>query len=130
MENASQATELEFLELAGALDRFAERAPGAHPVELVALWPELERRVLKRVSAGERESESAALDLANAPRSESERIRNLAWEIGVSVDLHAVHLGALRALTKLLRERGQRVGRRGSRDAIARSQASRSEGPT
>lgn len=125
MERAAQATELEYLELAGDLDKFTERAAITDPAALVQLWPELEQRVLDRVGADGYDADNAAPSAANLPRSEAERIRNLAWEIGVSVDLHALHLGALRALAKLLRERGQRSLRRASRDSNARGRASR-----
>lgn len=124
MESASQATDLEYLELAGALEKFAERAAITDPPELVDLWPDLERRLLDRVGAIGYDGENAAQSAANAPPSEAERIRNLAWEIGVSVDLHAVHLGALRALAKLVRESGQRLGRRALRESNARGRAS------
>jgi hypothetical protein len=112
----SPANEQEHAELSRALDQLAERASALDSAQLVSLWPELEARVLARVSADEHRHETPLL------HAESERIRNLAWEIGVSVDLHAVHLGALRTLADLLRERGQRLGRRGA--SSARDQAS------
>ena len=112
----SPATQQEHAELSRALDQLAERAPTLDSAELVALWPEVEARVLARISADEHRHESPLV------HAESERIRNLAWEIGVSVDLHAVHLGALQKLADLLRERGQRLGRRGA--SSARDQAS------
>jgi len=116
VEKASQAIELEYVELAGDMDRLAERAPVIPAEQLVEIWPTLEERVLERVSADGYDDGHATGDLASVPRLEGERIRNLAWEIGVSVDLHAVHLGALRALGRLLRERSQRFANRGSRN--------------
>ena len=142
METATPTTELEYLELASTVARVAERAPIADPAELIELWPAVEQRVLDRVSADGTEREHATQERANAPRPdrsdhsdhvqrserlEGERIRNLAWEIGVSIDLRAVHLGALGALAKVLRERGQRLGRRATRNSNRRSHASRPE---
>jgi hypothetical protein len=112
----SPAKELEYAELSRALDQLAERASALDSAELVALWPGLERRVLARARADAHDEESPLL------QAEEQRIRNLAWEIGVSVDLYAVHLGALRTLANVLRERGQRVGRRSA--AARRERAS------
>ena len=100
----SQASEVEYAELSQALEQLAERAPAIDAAELVRLWPGVESRVLSRLSADEHKEESPLL------QSEAQRIRNLAWEVGVSVDLYAVHLGALRTLADLLRQRGQRGG--------------------
>ncbi|HKO50596.1 MAG TPA: hypothetical protein VJV79_22890 [Polyangiaceae bacterium] len=109
MNQSSVANDTESSELVRALDELAERAPTIDPTELAALWPELERRVLLRMRA-DRPFEGSL----KAPQlqAEEQRLRNLAWEVGVSVDLHAVHLGAIRTLATLLRERSQRSGRR------------------
>ena len=109
MSQASQANDVEYGELSRALDQLAERAPTLDPTELVARWPALERRVLARVRADKHVEGNA---LADREQPEEQRVRNLAWEIGVSVDLQAVHVGAIRALAKLLSERAQRFGRR------------------
>jgi len=119
----SHANELGYAELARALDQLAERAPTMDAAELVALWPGIERRVVVRVCADKRDDGNAA-DGGESPLppSEEQRVRNLAWEVGVSVDLHAVHVGAIRALAKLMRERGQRLARRGAtRDSSAQA---------
>lgn len=100
MKESSRENELEYAELSRALDQLVQRASSIDPAELVALWPGVERRVLARVRADRQEQGNTAAD--------EQRIRNLAWEIGVSVDLYAVHLGALRTLAKLLHERAQR----------------------
>jgi len=121
----SRADNVEYAELAVALDELADRAAELDAVELATRWPELESRLLARVDADERSPRSAA-DEFESPlesplaRSEGERIRNLAWEVGVSVDLHAAHLNALRTLAQLLRERccddlDQRVTDQGQR---------------
>lgn len=107
MKDASRVHESEYSELARVLEQLAERAPSIDEAELVSLWPAVERRVLTRVRADRHESTT----------SDEQRIRNLAWEIGVSVDLFAVHVGALRTLANLLRERGQRLARGKSRAA-------------
>jgi hypothetical protein len=127
VEQASQATQLEYVELAAALDLLAERAPVADATELVEVWPELEQRVLDRVSVDAYDNGNTARDSAGAKHWEAERIRNLAWEVGVSVDLHAVHLGALRALANLLRERGQRFAMRALQERSARSVVGRAD---
>ncbi len=127
MKKPSQANDAEYSELARALDQLAERAAAIDAAELIALWPEVERRVLARVRADEHDQGNTNAGLESPPlQAEGQRIRNLAWEIGVSVDLRAVHLGALRTLATLLRERGQRFARRrfaitGSEAAPARS---------
>ena len=108
---------LEYIELARAVHELAESAPLLEADALVTRWPEIERRVLARVRAEEYEG--------SAQGGLGEGIRNLAWEIGVSVDLHAVHLGALRTLADLLRERGQQLAMRSSRDLGSRARASR-----
>jgi len=103
VKEPSRSNELEYAELARALDQLAERAPSIDGGELVALWPGLERRVLLRLRTDKHDAGNTA--------SDEQRLRNLAWEIGVSVDLYAVHLGALRTLASLLRERAQRLAR-------------------
>jgi hypothetical protein len=109
----SLANEAEFGDLARALELLAERAPTMEPTELVRLWPTLELRVLGCLRLDRHPERGAASPETRLLRLEEERLRNLAWEIGVSVDLHAVHVGALRALAKLLGERGQRFASRG-----------------
>jgi hypothetical protein len=109
----SQANKAEYGDLARALDQLAEQAPTMAPTELVEFWPGLESRVLAclRADEGADPARGAGAESRLRP-SDDERLRNLAWEIGVSVDLHAVHLGAMRALAKVLRERSQRLGSR------------------
>lgn len=113
----SQANGLEYGELARALDELAQRAPAIDAAELVSLWPKVESRVLARVRADEYEG--------GALGGVGERVRNLAWEIGVSVDLYAVHLGAVRTLAKLLREHAQWV----ERQRTARASGERTSQP-
>jgi hypothetical protein len=94
-----------YAELLKALDAFSTRAVCSDGSELMALWPGLERRLLSRMRA----DEGSARPLEGSPTSEQHRIRNLAWEVGVSVDLQAVHLRALETLSRLVRERAERV---------------------
>lgn len=121
MKKQLEVKPVEYVELAGAIDQLALRAPAIGAGELIALWPWVEGLVLDRVRADEAEAErDSAVDSALL-RAEGQRIRNLAWEIGVSVDLSAVHVGALAALGELLRKRGSRF----SRQAAARRPAAR-----
>ena len=99
---------VEYAELASAVDQLASRAPTVDAAELSALWPWVEGLVLDRVRADESEARSGAAFDSALLRAEGQRIRNLAWEVGVSVDLGAVHVSALEALAELLRRRGSR----------------------
>ncbi len=119
MKKPSPANEKEYVELARTLDQLAERAPALDAGKLIALWPGVERRLVARARADEHD---ATIGLEGPLlQAEGQRIRNLVWEIGVSVDLRAVHLGALRTLATLLRERDQRCGRR--RVELSRAEA-------
>jgi hypothetical protein len=114
MNKPSQASE-ECLELAQFLEQLAERAATNDSAELAALWPGVEDRVLSCVRADARGNANAAVGPATSrPQAEEQRLRNLAWEVAVSIDLGAVHVGAIRGLAGLLRERGQRSSRRSS----------------
>jgi len=118
---------VEYVELAGAVDQLVRRASNIDAAELIALWPWVEGLVLDRVRADEAEA-AGGFDSALL-RAEGQRIRNLAWEVGVSVDLGAVHVAALEALAELLRKRGRRfrtqdamrhpLARSGARDSSA-----------
>ena len=124
MERPSQVSEMERSDLPLTLDLLAERAPSIDAAKLVDLWPAVEERVLAVVGEGP-EATTASAGGTPLLLSDEERIRNLAWEVGVSVDLHAVHVGAIRALAALLRERDQRSAKRVARSPRARSRASR-----
>lgn len=95
-----------YADLLQALEAFSTSAASSDGSELIALWPRLERRLLSRVRADE---VPAASPLDGSPTTEPHRIRNLAWEVGVSVDLRAVHLRALETLARLVRERAERI---------------------
>lgn len=109
MKKQFEVQPVEYAELAGAIDQLAQRAPNADAAELIALWPWVEGLLLDRVRADESEARERGLE-TELLRAEGQRIRNLAWEIGVSIDLGAVHAGALDALAELLRKRGRRFG--------------------
>lgn len=91
-----------------SLERLAAEAPSSS--ELATYWRDFERRLLAEL----REEESTLLPLlANPPDNEQmlaehERIRNLAWEVGLTADLGCVHVRAIRKLGALLRERAAR----------------------
>jgi hypothetical protein len=91
-----------------SLERLAIEAPSSN--ELQAYWRDFERRLLAEL----REDERTLLPLlAHPPDSERmlaehERIRNLAWEVGITTDLGCVHVRAIRTLGALLRERAGR----------------------
>jgi hypothetical protein len=91
-----------------SLERLAVEAPSSS--ELATYWRDFERRLLAEL----REEESVLLPLlAHPPDSERmlaehERIRNLAWEVGLTTDLGCVHVRAIRKLGTLLRDRASR----------------------
>ncbi|HYP98698.1 MAG TPA: hypothetical protein VER96_08490 [Polyangiaceae bacterium] len=105
---------VEYAELAGAVEQLAQRAPTIGVTELIALWPWVEGLMLDRVRADEAEAPSGGGFDDALLRAEGQRIRNLAWEIGVSVDLGDVHVSALESLAELLRKRGSRFGMQAS----------------
>lgn len=103
MNKPKKAQSREFGELASALDQLIARLPALTDLELIALWPGLERRVLALVLADD------GSDAAGLAHPEQQRVRNLVWEIGVSVDLQAMHVRALETLARLLRARAEPV---------------------
>ena len=111
MKKQFEVKPVEYAELAGAVDQLARRAPTIGSGELIALWPWVEGLVLDRVRADESDVQGGAAFDSALFRAEGQRIRNLAWEIGVSVDLGAVHVSALEALAEVLRRRGSRFGK-------------------
>lgn len=122
MKKELEVKPVEYAELAGAVDQLALRAPTIDATELIALWPWVEGLMLDRVRADETELEAGGGFDSALLRAEGQRIRNLAWEIGVSVDLGAVHRPALEALADLLRKRGARFGRQAAiRQSVARA---------
>jgi hypothetical protein len=93
----------EFSDVARQLTQFAERAAFSEARELLGSWPGLERRLLACLR-----SEMPEIP-KKLPAVEAERLRNLAWEVGVSVDMHAVHLRALAMLARLFGEHVARL---------------------
>ncbi len=92
-------------EVAALLAELSKRAATTDPFELVRDWRAIERRVFACLRALERELPGSARDLADI-----ERLRNLAWEVGVSIELHAVHSRALSTLAEQLGRRGLAAG--------------------
>lgn len=107
MKKQFEIKPVEYSELASAVDQLTQRAPTIGAEELSSLWPWVENQVLDRVHADETEAERRGFGGAKL-RAEGQCIRNLAWEVAVSIDLGAVHLKALEALTEALRKRGRR----------------------
>ena len=92
------------------VEKLAEDAPFWDPKQLALVWRDVERRLLPQLSENERRSR--ALQGQQAPSAEQrqvdyERLRNLAWEIAVSIDVGCVHVRALSKLAELLKEQSQ-----------------------
>ena len=81
MKRQIEVKPVEYVELAGAVDQLVRRASNIDAAELIALWPWVEGLVLDRVRADEAEA-AGGFDSALL-RAEGQRIRNLAWEVGV-----------------------------------------------
>jgi hypothetical protein len=89
------------------VEKLAADAPYWDPAQLAVVWKEVERRLLPRLRQDERRSGS--LQASHAPPAERsnvdfERMRNLAWEIAVSIEVGCVHVRALSRLAELLKE--------------------------
>ncbi|HEX2672536.1 MAG TPA: hypothetical protein VHM25_16755 [Polyangiaceae bacterium] len=121
MKKQFEVKPVEYAELASAVDQLASRAASIDSGELIAMWPWVEGLVLDRVRADESEAQSGAAFDSALLRAEGQRIRNLAWEIGVSVDLGAVHVSALEALAEVLRKRGLRFAVQVRRPSVERA---------
>lgn len=93
------------------LEKLADDAPFWDPTHLAIVWRDVERRVLEQLREEERQSlasaQAAHPKAAEQAGDERERIRNLAWEITVSIDLGRVHVRAISALAALLQARRQ-----------------------
>ncbi len=91
-----------------ALELLAAESPSSR--ELAAYWRDFERRLFAEL----REAERTLLPhLAHPPDAEQmlaehERIRNLAWQVAITIDLGCVRVRILRQLGALLRERAAR----------------------
>jgi len=94
-------------ELAALVDELSKRATVTNPLELVLDWQGLERRIFACLRRIEREAPSSLPE----PR-DLERLRNLAWEVGVSIELHSVHSRALATLAAELAKRAARLAAR------------------
>ncbi|HET7545976.1 MAG TPA: hypothetical protein VFK05_39175 [Polyangiaceae bacterium] len=105
MNQKENAQSNERSEVASALDQLLARLPALTDLELVALWPALERKVLAQLRAEEHSEANLNGPLTG---SETQRIRNLVWEIGVSVHLQSLHSRALATLAELMHVRAER----------------------
>lgn len=115
---------VDYSELASAVAQLAQRAPTIETAELSSLWPWVESLVLDRVHSDETEAEPRFGSGSARLRAEAQRIRNLAWEVAVSIDLGAVHVNALEALTALLRKRGRRFEKLAALDRLGKRASS------
>jgi len=94
------------------VERLALDAPFWDPARLAVVWKDVERRLLRQLREDEARSGSAQ---AQPGRVDYERIRNLTWEVTLSIDLGCVHVRALSLLAELLeqqwrrRDSGQRI---------------------
>lgn len=105
-------TSTHLLEAAELLQRIAEHArhsAGDIPAELRSAWSDLERELLR----GLRLEERALSAPGTVPLREltaigsNERIRNLVWEVTISIELQKPRVGGMLTLANLLRARAQ-----------------------
>lgn len=102
MRSTAVVQESESREVSQLLFGLSRHAASMDPVAVARTWPGVERRVLaclRRLERATPPSESEA-----SGHGGYERLRNLAWEVGVSADLHAVHARALSTLAQLFHE--------------------------
>lgn len=85
------------------LERLCKLAPVEHASALAGLWSGIEPRLLACLRAYERGAAAATHGAAVIP--EVECLRNLTWEVSVSLELGSVRLGALRKMAHVFAER-------------------------
>ena len=98
-------TSSHFLEAAALLQRIAEHARQSSadiPAELRSAWSDLERQLLHGLRVEER-----ALSAPGTAIGCNERIRNLVWEVTISIELQTPRVGGMLTLANLLRARAQ-----------------------
>jgi hypothetical protein len=101
-----------FLEAAVLLQRIADHArhsAGDIPAELRSAWSDVERQLLHGLRLEERALSApgtASLRELTAIAS-NERIRNLVWEVTISIELQKPRVGGMLTLANLLRARAQ-----------------------
>ena len=88
------------------VEKLAADAPYWDPAQLAVVWKDVERRLLPQLREDERRNSS--LQAQDAPQAEQnqvdyERLRNLAWEVAISIELRCVHVRALSRLAELLK---------------------------
>jgi hypothetical protein len=86
------------------VEKLALDAPFWDPARLAVVWKDVERRLLAQLREAEARSGSAH---AEAGSVDYERIRNLTWEVTVSIDLGCVHVRPLARLAELLKQQAQ-----------------------
>jgi len=92
------------------VEKLAADAPCWDPAQLAVVWKDVERRLLPQLREDERRNSS--LQAQDAPKAEQshvdyERMRNLAWEVAISIELRCVHVRALSRLAELLKEQSR-----------------------
>jgi hypothetical protein len=107
MNQTVNATTGSATNLVAFVDKLAADAPFWDPAKLAVVWKDVERRLLSQLREDERRSRSLqASPPPEAARTsvDYERIRDLTWEVAVSIDLGCVHVRALSRLAELLKE--------------------------
>jgi len=105
-------TASELLSATVLLQQLAEQAresgSGVDP-ELKATWSDLERRLLVGLRAEERAASSGGANPLGELKAiaSNEHLRNLVWEVSVSLELSSPSAAAMLKLTELLRARAQ-----------------------
>jgi hypothetical protein len=107
----------EYLAVATLLERLSQLAPVEHASALAGLWSGIEPRLLACLRAYERCGAAGSHGAAVMP--EVECLRNLTWEVSVSLELGSVRLGALRKMALVFSERVAPPGNRPSRIAAS-----------
>ena len=93
----------EYHAVATLLERLCQLAPAEHASALAGLWSAIEPRLLACLRAYERSAAAATRGAAVIP--EVECLRNLTWEVSVSLELGSVRLRALQKMAHVFAER-------------------------
>jgi hypothetical protein len=102
-------TRSDLLSAVALLQQLAEqsRLAGTFSAHDKVTWNDLERQLLLNLRTEERAASPAGADPLREPKAlgSNEHIRNLVWEVSVSIDLQSPREGALLELAELLRAR-------------------------
>jgi hypothetical protein len=105
MARLESLSDRESLAFAAELEQLSMQAGCGDEQGFRASWERIERPLLAALRAGESAASLAGSDSPSwfAAVPENERLRNLVWEISVTLELSSVHVAAMRRLAQLLR---------------------------